>query len=267
MPFKAVGRHRKAFRSDVFAECEQGVMTTEVVDCRSYALVDLDLLNTGIAFDIDNAVALQQIVIELLRAANVKNGVRVPVKLANCFQRQSGRGILFQITRTERPTILEIEFPRQTIKNLRGDIELLVKFEGFRVVGKSRRIFDVVNVVPESLQADDVMHVLPDHAGDRHPAHEAHHHDPLAFQNVLTTTAGFPATIVFGAILFVTTAPAATTELSPMTTPFRMTAFIPIQTLSPIFTGAVFNFGRGGRSLKYGASACASINRCAGSSG
>src|SRR5206468_9303019 len=121
--------------------------------------------------------------------------------------------------------------------------------------------------MPESLQSDDVMDVLPDYAGDRHRSHEAHHDDALAFQNVLTTTAGFPATIVFGAIDFVTTAPAATTELSPMVTPFRITAFIPIQTLSPIFTGAVFNFGRGGRPLKYGASAWASINRCAGSSG
>jgi hypothetical protein len=65
----------------------------------------------------------------------------------------------------------------------------------------------------------------------------------------------------------VTTDPAATTEFSPMVTPFKITAFIPIQTLSQILTGAVFNVGRAGRFLKYGASACASIRRCAGSSG
>src|SRR5712672_2506189 len=85
--------------------------------------------------------------------------------------------------------------------------------------------------------------------------------------NVLIATAGFPATTVFAGTLLVTTDPAATTEFSPMVTPFRMVAFIPIQTLLLMMTGAVFNFGRGGRSLKKGASAWASINRCAGKSG
>ena len=74
--------------------------------------------------------------------------------------------------------------------------------------------------------------------------------DSNHWANVLTTCAGFPATIVFGSTLFVTTAPAATTEFSPIVTPFKMTAFMPIQTLSAIFTGAVFNSGRGGRSVK-----------------
>src|SRR5690242_13158974 len=85
--------------------------------------------------------------------------------------------------------------------------------------------------------------------------------------NRLTSTAGFPATMVFAGTLLVTTAPAATTEFSPIVTPFKITAFIPIQTLSPIFTGAVFSFGRGGRFLKNGAKAWASIKRWAGSNG
>ena len=38
-----------------------------------------------------------------------------------------------------------------------------------------------INVVPEPLQSDDVMNVLPDDARDRHRSHEAHHHDALAF--------------------------------------------------------------------------------------
>src|SRR5205823_14279558 len=85
--------------------------------------------------------------------------------------------------------------------------------------------------------------------------------------NCLTSTAGLPATTMFEGTLLLTTDPAATTEFSPILTPFKMVAFIPIQTLSAIFTGAVFNLGRDGRSLKYGARACASIRRCAGSSG
>jgi hypothetical protein len=35
--------------------------------------------------------------------------------------------------------------------------------------------------VPKPLQADDVMKVLPDHARDRHRAHEAHNDYALAF--------------------------------------------------------------------------------------
>src|SRR5438045_7423488 len=85
--------------------------------------------------------------------------------------------------------------------------------------------------------------------------------------NVLTTTAGFPATTTFAGTLFVTTAPAATTEFSPMVTPLRMIAFIPIQTLSEMMTGMVRSFGRGGRSLKNGARAWASMIRWAGASG
>ena len=69
------------------------------------------------------------------------------------------------------------------------------------------------------------------------------------------TTAGFPATTTFAGTLLVTTAPAATTEFSPMVTPLRMMAFMPIQTLSEMMTGAVRNAGRGGRCLKNGARA------------
>src|SRR5947208_12849946 len=97
--------------------------------------------------------------------------------------------------------------------------------------------------------------------------HWTDHGSLVTDHNCRTTTAGFPATTVFGSMLLVTMEPAATTEFSPMVTPFKITAFIPIQTLSPILTGAVFSLGRGGRCLKYGASACASTRRCAGSSG
>ena len=38
-------------------------------------------------------------------------------------------------------------------------------------------------------------------------------------------TAGLAATTTLGGTLFETTAPAATTEFSPMVTPFKMTAF------------------------------------------
>src|SRR5437899_11869886 len=82
--------------------------------------------------------------------------------------------------------------------------------------------------------------------------------------NCLTATAGLPATSMFEGTLLLTTDPAATTEFSPILTPFKMVAILPIQTLSAIFTGAVFDFGRDGRRSKYRARARASITRCAG---
>src|ERR1041385_314571 len=97
--------------------------------------------------------------------------------------------------------------------------------------------------------------------------HWPDHGSPVTDHNCRTTVAGFPATTVFGSTLFVTTDPAATTEFSPIVTPFKITAFIPIHTLSAIFTGAVFSLGGAGLSLKYGARACASMRRWAGSSG
>lgn len=53
-----------------------------------------------------------------------------------------------------------------------------------------------------------------------------------------TTRAGFPATKQFGGTSFVTTAAAPTTEFSPIDTPLRIIAALPIQQLLPMWTGA-----------------------------
>ena len=86
--------------------------------------------------------------------------------------------------------MLEAEFVRELGENLRGVVEVVARIEGLRVVGQPGGIFDVVNVVPEPLQADDVMDVLPDDAGDRHRAHEAHHDDAFAFHWIDREEAG-----------------------------------------------------------------------------
>ena len=94
------------------------------------------------------------------------------------------------------------------------------------------------------------MDVLPDDSRDGAPGREPHDDDLLAAHagsSCFTTTAGFPATTTFAGTLLVTMAPAATTELSPISTPFQMIAPMPIHTLLPIRTGAVFSFGRAGR--------------------
>ena len=60
-------------------------MTPQIIDCRSYAFVDLDLLNPGIALDVKDAIRNEQVVVELLRAANIQDGVGVPIKLPDFF--------------------------------------------------------------------------------------------------------------------------------------------------------------------------------------
>ena len=82
-PFESVRRHRKSFCADVFAESKKRVMAAQIIDGRSDAFVDLDLLNPGIALDVKNAIAYQQVVVEFLGAANVQDGVGVAIKLTD----------------------------------------------------------------------------------------------------------------------------------------------------------------------------------------
>lgn len=58
----------------------------------------------------------------------------------------------------------------------------------------------------------------------------------------LITLAGLPAARLFGGIFLVTTEPAPITVLSPILTPLRIIAFVPIHTRLPIDTGAVFTY-------------------------
>ena len=85
MPFESVRWNRKTFCADVFTKREKRVVPAEVVDRRSYTFINLDLFNARIAFNINDPIALQQIVIELLRSANIKDRVGVAIKLANAF--------------------------------------------------------------------------------------------------------------------------------------------------------------------------------------
>ena len=70
------------------------MVSTQVVDCRSYVFVDLDLFNARIAFDVNDPIALEQVVIEFLRAADVQDGVGFAIKLPDFFERQPDCWIL-----------------------------------------------------------------------------------------------------------------------------------------------------------------------------
>src|SRR6266550_4006448 len=173
--------NRKIACPDVFAECEKRVMSPQIFDCRFHAFVDLDLFNTGVALDVKNAVGNEQVVVEFLGATDVQDCVRIAIQLPDLFQRHAGSWSSRQVPRAICPAIFEIKLARQAGENSCCVIELVGYFECFRIVRETRRIFDEIDVVPEPLQSDDVMNVLPDDARDRHRSHEAHDHDALAF--------------------------------------------------------------------------------------
>src|ERR1700730_12769763 len=58
-PFETARGNRKTFGADILAESEKRVVPAQIIDCRFYALVDLDLLNAGIALDVQNALVCQ----------------------------------------------------------------------------------------------------------------------------------------------------------------------------------------------------------------
>src|SRR5881227_1642789 len=104
--------HWKISGPDVFAECEKRVMPPQIVDCRFHALVDLDLLNAGVALDVKNAIGNEQVVVELLRATNVQDRVRIAIKLPDFLQRHAGSWSARQVARAVRPSIFEIKLAR-----------------------------------------------------------------------------------------------------------------------------------------------------------
>ena len=78
-------------------------MSLQIINCRSYTFVDLDLFNAGIALDVKDAIGNEQVLVEFLRAANVQDRIGIPIELTNFFQRQAGCWVFRQITRTKCP--------------------------------------------------------------------------------------------------------------------------------------------------------------------
>src|SRR4029077_15888925 len=128
-------RYEKTFRANIFPEGEERAMTPQIIDRRSYPLINPDLLHARIAFDINNAIACEQIVVEFLRPANIQNRVRFAIELTNPFQRKARRWLTTEITRAERPAILEFEFACQSLEKPSRLIKFVFYFEFLRVVG------------------------------------------------------------------------------------------------------------------------------------
>lgn len=58
-------------------------MPPQIFDCRFYFLVDLDLLNAGVALDVKNAIGNEQVVIKFLRPTNVQDCIGLAIQLLN----------------------------------------------------------------------------------------------------------------------------------------------------------------------------------------
>lgn len=172
--------HRKSFGANVFSKSEKRAVLAQVVDGRTNSFVDLDLFDAGITLDIEDAVTLEQVIVEFLGSANIKDRVGFPVKLLNFQQAQTGGRLLGEVAGAITPTMFEAELIRELGQDPGGIGIVIPDFKRLRVIRKARRIFDIVNVVPESLQPDDIMNVLPDNPGNRHRAHEPHDDDFLA---------------------------------------------------------------------------------------
>ena len=78
-------RDGKFFRADVFTKRKQRAVPAEIIDCRSSAVIDLDLFDAWIALDINDAVTGEQVVVEFLRAADVEDRVGFAVEVADFF--------------------------------------------------------------------------------------------------------------------------------------------------------------------------------------
>ena len=67
------------------------MVASQILDRRFYPLIDLDLLDARIAFDVENAIACEQVVVEFLRAADVQNGVGFAIEFANSLLAEGRR--------------------------------------------------------------------------------------------------------------------------------------------------------------------------------
>src|SRR2546423_2929161 len=180
-PLQVVSGNGEAGRLNVFAESEERVMALEIFDRRFVALIDFDLLHARIALDVEDAVAREQVGIEFLGAADVEDRVGFAIELADPGERKTGSGIAGQIARAKTPASPKAELAGEMPEKARRVIEFVVYLECLGVIGKPGGILNVEDIVAEASQSDDVVKVLPDHAGDRATAHEAHDDEALFF--------------------------------------------------------------------------------------
>ena len=145
------------------------------------SLVHADLLDAGIALHVEDLLILEDVVVEFLRAADVHDRIGVAVESDHLF---------FDIPAVGCPGRSRWQKHQRFLKpccsaSLRSVFPAYVKsvphWNVTDVVARIRRVLDVVHLMPEPLEADDVINVLPHHARDRHLPDGIHRHDRLLF--------------------------------------------------------------------------------------
>ena len=122
-----------------------------------------------------------------MRAADVQGAVGFLVEGLQFKQRHPGalEGILE--TGAVGPATLKAMLLSQTAERLHRIGVVVRNIESDRIVRIVERVLDVVDLVTETLEADDVMDVLPDDSGDGHSPHEAQDDDLFSFHDSFFT--------------------------------------------------------------------------------
>ena len=144
-----MSRNRKGIAADILPESEKRMVAAKIFDGRFYPLIDFDLFHAGVAFDVKNAIAREQVVVELLRAADIQDGIGVAIKLADFLKRKAGGWVAGEIARAETPAALEIELRREMFEDPGGVTIIVGDLESIGVVRKPRGVLDVKDIVPE----------------------------------------------------------------------------------------------------------------------
>jgi hypothetical protein len=117
-------RHGEPIGPDVFAKGKKDAMFSQIINRRPDALIDLDLLDTRVALDVKNMLALPQIVIEYLSPADIEDRVRLAIFVgfsSGAFQPRTVREIARAETqRRSKPN------SRQLPEYLRGGAKSLL---------------------------------------------------------------------------------------------------------------------------------------------
>src|SRR6478672_4098266 len=138
--------HRELLGANAFSKSEKRAVFAQVLDGRTNSFVDLDLFDAGITLDIKDAVTLEQVIIEFLGSANVKDRVGFPVKLLNFQEAQTGGRLLGEVAGAITPAMFEAELIRELSQDPGGIGIVIPDFRRLGVIRKARRILDVVNV-------------------------------------------------------------------------------------------------------------------------
>ena len=147
-------------------------MTRQVIPHRGITRVDFDLLDAGVALDVDQTADGEQVVVQLVTSTDVERRMAITVKRAQPREVQTRHAWLAPVPPGETPPAGKSVFVGQSRKHTGGVRNVLRDGECLRIVGIAGAVLDIPHLMAEPLEADNVVQMLPDHSGHRAGAHE-----------------------------------------------------------------------------------------------